>query len=473
MISNVGDPIHPSCGFVEITKPTDTHRIFKITSAEPRSIIPPSVAQLIWGIKPERDVNKDLFFITNRQAKFEEVNKLLMPLPLRQAPIRLPCIDQEEDLVKQAVFRVFAGYAQLGARCFIEEAALNVTIPGFAKPFPGHNYRVAVEQQIGKKNFAKMYDGCEATCLSALAMTEDGKTAHVFTGNTKGTIVDPKEEWVEEDGWDPFFKPDGYNQTLAKLKHFKHIINMRQMPIAEMRSHLREEDNPGVYEVHITVYNCSKEVFEQTHANPLRPSEEHIRRFKDICENLGVKPLVIGMDRPEKPTQLQTAAYHCYKNYSEAQKRVFETAGEFLKAGIPVLRVRLEAMLNNKKGIPTTDDEALKAEHGNYFEFHARIAEYPPEKAEVFKSIIETYHKQNIGTHQQGTVKANFSTVGGGLRFFGNMRAWKVGKETALTEWRSLLKTLEVNGFVIAKEVKPEYCVYDEVPTLDQLTQAI
>ena len=110
-----------------------------------------------------------------------------------------------------------------------------------------------------------MFEGKEATTLSVLAYTEDGVCAHIFTGETKGTIIYPQgERWVEVDGWDPFFRPAGYNQSLAELKEFKHIVNMRLLPCAEMRSVMRKKNYPGVYEVHITVYNSALELLTTT-----------------------------------------------------------------------------------------------------------------------------------------------------------------------------------------------------------------
>jgi hypothetical protein len=181
MISDVGAPIHEALQFHEITKLTDTHRIFQSTKSEEqksywsrnREAIAKSL-EYLWKIKQERNVNNEVFFITSREPKFQEVEKLLRGLNLRQAPLKLPTLDQEEDLIKCAVYRVLQGYKYLQAPCFIEEAALNMDIPGYQRGFPGHNYRTAVEQQIGKEKFAKDNNGREAKTLSVFAYTEEG-----------------------------------------------------------------------------------------------------------------------------------------------------------------------------------------------------------------------------------------------------------------------------------------------------------
>jgi hypothetical protein len=227
----------------------------------------------------------------------------------------------------------------------------------------------------------------------------------------KGKIIDPEDQWLEVDGWDPFFQPAGYTQTLAQLHKFKHIVNMRQLPCAEMRSVMREKEYPGVYEVHITVYNCAQEALNANgHINPLIPSPDYKKRFEETCSELGVKPLDIGMDDASKPRQLQTAAYHTYQNYSDAVKHVNEIAREFLKKGLPILRVGLEVMLNNRES-PKTDDEALRADAGNYFEFHARMVEVTDEDVEAFKAIVASFCKEDMGCHSLGSIKTTYSTV--------------------------------------------------------------
>lgn len=473
MISAIGAPIHESLQFHEVTTAKDSHRVFKSTKPKDRwqnfSISPAALAQKFWRVAPIKDANKDIYFITSRESKMEEFQKLLQGVTLVQAPIKLPALDQEEDLIKQAVYRVLQGHKQLQAPCFIEEAALNVVVPGYLRPIPGHNYRVAVEQQMGKKAFAKEHAGKEATTLSVLAYTPDGETIHVFTGDIKGTIINPEgSRWVEVDGWDPFFQPSGYQLSLAELRQFKHLVNMRLLPCAEMRSTLREKDYSGVYEVHITVSNAALDVLQAT-GNPLEPSEAWKQKFKDACNKLGVKALIIGMDDSQKPVQLQTAAYHAFKNFREAVRGTNKVAQDLLKMDFPILRVRLEAMLFNAE-VPKTDEEALEVEKSNYSEFHARLVDVPKEKLEQFKTILASHCKNEIGTTKVGHQQVYFSTVGGGTRYFVNMRAWQLGSNTALSEWRDLLDNkLKNAGFQIAKEVKPEYCVYDEVPDLDYL----
>ncbi len=472
MLSEVGTFIHPALQFTEITEDYHSHRIFAATNNGWANTLGMNTVaeklQSYWGMQGFNP-DQDICFITNRAAKFDEVKTLLEGLSIKQAPIKLTTLDQEDNLINIAVYRVFQGFKQLQMPCFIEEAALNVDVPGYEKPFPGNQYRQVVERMMGKKTFAKQYDGLNATTLSVFAYTKDGKTAHVFTGDCKGKIVNPGDNFEDVDGWDPFFHPNGYGKSLAELKKFKHIVNMRYLPCAEMRTQITGKEYCGMYELHVTVYNCSMEILNGNNPlNPLIPEPEYLQKFDQACGEIGVKALHIKMNKKTKPMQLQTAAYHRFENYAKALEGANKTAQLLQLRGLPILRIRLEAMLFNEES-PKTDLEAIKATNGNYFEFHARLEGINDDNFEIFEEIVKKHRTHVAGTHNLGHIKVNFSSVGQGHRYFGNMRCYKIGSETAMIAWKSLLREFVDNKFIIAKEVKPEYCVYDQRPDLDSI----
>lgn len=419
-----------------------------------------------------RDLNQPVYFVTSRDEKFNEVQTLLEGIPLKKVSFPIPTLERVDDIVETAVFRVLKAHKEMrknniNAPCFLEETKLNVKVPGYKKEYPGRYYKEMCEDHIGRPKFAEENNDREANLQSVFAYTEDGETVHIFTGESKGMIVNPGKNWVEVDGWEPFFVPDGYKKPLSELREFKNIVNMRQFPVLQMRSVMREKDYPGVYETHITVANCAQpELDANGKKNPLAPTPEYIKAFQVACEELGVKPLEIGMDDPKKPIQLQTAAYNTFKNAKDAQIAAHQLAEKLLKKGFPTHRVRIEAMLRNTD-CPRTDDEALKADPGNYFEFHARMEAVAQERFAEFQKIIERYNREQQGSHAKGKIKASYSSVNAPDRFFVNSRSWKVGSETALTLWRRMLEDLKAAGFKIAKEIPYEYTVYDQKPGLD------
>lgn len=465
MISQVGAPVDNFYNFSEVTITGAAHRVFKKKDVDPGYLAHITDFLTKPFQRPASDTSSPVFF-TSRQQKFNEVATLLQGIDLVRQDKDLPTRENEENLVSLAVYHVFKAFKKCAKPCFVEEAALNVEVDGYRQPWPGHYWRHGVEHQMGKQAFARQYDGKKAETLSVFAYTEDGKIAHVFSDAIKGTIVNPGDSWVEADGWDPFFQPSGYSVPMSELLQSKHIFNMRLMPCAEMRSVMRKKDYPGIYEVHVTVKNTA----DLSAPNILTPAEDYIALFKKACEELRQKPLVIAMDKREKPMQLQTARYYHFPNFTEAMKRTCELANQLQQKGLPVLRVRIEAMLHNQDS-PKTDDEALQIKEGNYFEMHARLVDV--KDLELFKQILLGHNRDGIGSHEQGRIKTVFSTVGGGTRYFANMRCYKLGSISTMTYWKQLLKELEASGFAIAKEVKPEYCIYDEKPTLDGLTISV
>lgn len=495
MLRPIGSPMSPELECREVTKATDNHRIFESTKPEERRSYWKQNAQSMAGwlfsryqIDTHRDPNNEVFFVTSRAAKFQEVSKLLEGQKIRQAPIKLKSLDHCQDLIAIAIVRVFDAFKQLQAPVFLEEAALN--IEGFAC-FPGHNYRSVVEQGmeqeengvkvLGKEVFAKMFNGKRAKTVSVFAYTGDGKYAHVFIGESKVKIVLPKMKHLEVDGWDSIVQLDdcpvdasGQPITLADLREVKHLVNMRSVACSQMRSVMVGKDYPGVYELHITVMNCLEEMFANNgHTNPLVPSEEMIEKFKSACADIKVKPLVIYMNDPGKPVQLQTAAYHSCADFADAHKRAYETAKKLHSAGIPILRVRIEAMAGNQQ-CPQTDEEALKQLDSNYFEFHARLDSVPQNRFGEFTRIVDSFCKQDYGTHSRGKLEVVYSSVGKADRYFINLRGYKLGFGTCNTEWVNLFRELEDAGLKIANpNIPKEYCVYDGEPQLDKLIRPV
>jgi len=414
------------------------------------------------------DINREIYFVTKRENKVVEVGKILQGMKLLKAAIELPTWETT-NLVNLAVSRVFNAYKELQGPCFIEEAALNIA--GYAGPYPGHEFRRVIDDGMGKKEFAEKEKGKDATALSVIAYTKDGKIAHVFTGKMEGRIVHP-EQWIEGDGWDPYFCPMDRSKgdfTLAHLQSFTNNYAARIESLCRVRQFLRGADYKGTYEVHITIYNCAQDIFKNTRENILKPSLEYWEKFKSFCEKRKIKPLYITLDDPRKPVQLQTSAYHVYPDYTTAFLKTNEIIKELISEGLYPLRMRCEAMAKNPES-PKSDDETLLMDESNYFEFHASMGEKitDPVLMEKFNGILKSFCLQNIGTHGKGSLKTVWAKGGPNEeKIFANMRAYKLGVDSALECRDRLYQILTENGFAIRKKIPPELTVYDQVPTLD------
>lgn len=423
---------------IEITQPGDLHQVFR--RSRRRSLC----ERLTWFRK-----SFPLTFITSRRAKFDEVATLLAGWPLVQQDIPIPTLEKVHNLPLVAAYRVLKAFKKVQGPVLLEETSLDIVSEG-KEGFPGRHFKEVVELGMGKERFAQHYQGQRAKLTSVFAYTGDGYTAHIFQHQAMGTIVHP-QVWIDGDGSDPLFQLDGYEVPLSHLQaSAKHFIYVRQFPIAELRSMLENASSQyaGVYELHVTVANHADET-----GNPLRPQPDYAERFRTVCQQLHVKPIVIRMAHPnQQPDQLQTAAYVvCPNGYTEAQERIFQLSQALIREGFPVLRNRIEAMLHNRDS-PKTDAEAARRPKGNYFEFHAKLEENA-DQVQV-RGVIATW---------DGSLRLSMSFVKGHI--FVNAKGYAMGAQRVLAEWNRLLQQLP---YRVCKEIKPEYCVYDDNPHLDE-----
>ena len=452
----------------ETTRPGDLHPTFQYNKRQPVCSIATGILSkiILCGkkIPPGLDSRNPIHFVTSRREKFEEVSTQLEGLHIVQKDISIPTLEKVQNLSLIAAYRAFKAFYKLhGKPILIEETSLK--LEKYEGPFPGRQYKEVVELGTGKRQFAKEHAGEKAIFETVFAYTADGKTAHIFKSEASGTIVNP-EKWIEGDGADPHFQLNGYNMPISHMSTFKHFVYPRQFPCAELRTMLLGKIFKGVFELHVTVANCMLDEYQKA-GNILKPEKRHIEQFTLACNKIGVKPLVIGMDKETKPVQLQTAIYvTCKDGFPEALKRINDIAQDLLKMGFPSIRNRVEAMLQNPES-PVTEEDALKQSGGNYFEFHARMVEVPKDRRDDFMGIIERYRRDNVGTHHKGKFKVAFSTVGENDRYFVNAKGYAIGSRTALILWEELLGDLEKANLKIAKRIIPEYVVYDQKPNLD------
>lgn len=77
--------------------------------------------------------------------------------------------------------------------------------------------------------------GVDAECRVALCIP--GQEVKLFTGRTRGTIVQPRGD--NKFGWDPVFCPDGYDQTYAELpSEVKNEISHRAKALAFFKAYI-------------------------------------------------------------------------------------------------------------------------------------------------------------------------------------------------------------------------------------------
>lgn len=255
--------------------------------------------------------------------------------------------------------------------------------------------------------------------------------------------------------WSHIFEPDHAQQTLAQCSASAFVCHPRTEALLEFGHHLRalwDIDYRGIFESHVTVSGGPG-------AAP----------FKVICEELGVKTILIELNNPptaasrdvELRPQLMTAAHHTGQSLYEVQLQAYGIARRFLKHGFVVERVKVEAMFSSE-GVPDTDSDSLhKFSPQNYFEFHIKV-QLPLNNGEGYTALhtLLAHHKGHLSRNALNLVDGEYE------HRFVTLRLYRVGRITAGALFEKCVADLVANNYQLVSKMR-EYSVYDSNVLLD------
>lgn len=290
---------------------------------------------------------------------------------------------------------------------------------------------------IGETIFVEKYKGHSVTLFHCLFFL-NGKEETVFKGKVEGNIV---EVGGESRGWDCIFAPINFSKTLSQMNNQKFVTSGKWKPYLEFASCLRNHPYEGLFEVHITVENQSKETEEE---------------FKQVCEVNKCKAIMISLPSGISPKQLMTSSYYS-GSFHHVQEKAFKLGERIAQSGFNITRLKVEAMISNK-GVPITDEEAQNLSTENYFEFHIKVTLYESEIDEL---------KEICKKHDAHLSKNAFRTLANSQsQRFVTQRMYQVGKKNACDRFEACLEEIKQAGFEVSALLK-EYSVYDSNVKLD------
>jgi inosine triphosphate pyrophosphatase len=89
----------------------------------------------------------------------------------------------------------------------------------------------------GLYNLVQKLDNDNAVAKTLIGYAKNPDEIEFFEGAVEGTIVKPSGD--SNFGWDPIFRPNGYNQTFAQMSaEEKNSISMRKMAIIKLKEYL-------------------------------------------------------------------------------------------------------------------------------------------------------------------------------------------------------------------------------------------
>ncbi len=168
---------------------------------------------------------KKFVFATNNAHKLEEVKDMLGDkielLSLKDIDCHEEIPETADTLAGNALLKARYVYNKYHLNCFADDTGLEVEALNGA---PGvYSARYAGEAHNSEANMKKLLHELENTenrkakFHTVFALIIDGKE-HLFEGTVKGEIT-KIHKGTFGFGYDPIFKPEGYQQTFAEMGH--------------------------------------------------------------------------------------------------------------------------------------------------------------------------------------------------------------------------------------------------------------
>ena len=195
-------------------------------------------------------MQQKLIFATNNQFKFNEVKYILGN---KVNLINLKDLNFSEDIPEihnslkgNAQSKALFIYDKFKIDCFADDTGLEIEA---LNGDPGvHSARYAGENCNFEDNIEKVLKKLtgvknrKAKFITIISLVENGDITN-FEGVINGEIIDEKKGNYGF-GYDPIFKPDGYNLTFAEMtQEVKNKISHRYLAIEKLANYLNNKMN--------------------------------------------------------------------------------------------------------------------------------------------------------------------------------------------------------------------------------------
>jgi non-canonical purine NTP pyrophosphatase (RdgB/HAM1 family) len=195
----------------------------------------------------EQKKKMKVVFATNNMNKLSEVKKILGSNFEVMSLSDINCHDdipeKGQTLKDNAIIKAQWVYDKYHVNCFADDTGLEVDALGGAPGVYSARY-AGGEGHDSEANMKKLLSELEHTenrkarFRTVMALIIDGKVT-TFDGIVNGSITKAKRGG-EGFGYDPIFKPDGYEQTFAELGlDIKNRISHRARAIAKLADYLQ------------------------------------------------------------------------------------------------------------------------------------------------------------------------------------------------------------------------------------------
>ncbi len=173
-----------------------------------------------------------IYFITGNKNKFSEAKQIIPEL--EHLEISLPEIQDlnPQNIIKEKLCEAFKHHS---GPFIVEDTSL--VFEGLKKlPGPFIKWFLETLGREGLWDLAKGLNTQKAYAQCMVGYAENPNNIQFFEGIVKGEIVSPKGDYF---GWDPIFKPEGYDKTFAEIQSVKMVISHRKVALEKLKEYLK------------------------------------------------------------------------------------------------------------------------------------------------------------------------------------------------------------------------------------------
>ena len=179
-----------------------------------------------------------IYFITSNKNKLNEVRQMFSDqkdIQIENLVVDLPEIQglDPKEIISEKIKYAKKDKQLKNKKIFVEDTSLFLdSLNGFPGPLIKWYYLTHSPDKI----HSIVKDNPKALAKVSIGYY-DGKTIHIFSGDVKGKIVEPRGKTAFD--WDIIFQPKGYNKTFAEMGTIeKNKISMRKKAVLKFKKHL-------------------------------------------------------------------------------------------------------------------------------------------------------------------------------------------------------------------------------------------
>jgi non-canonical purine NTP pyrophosphatase (RdgB/HAM1 family) len=178
-----------------------------------------------------------IYFITGNKGKLAEARAILGEDKVEGLDIDLPEI-QEIDAHEIIRAKLAEAEKHQAGEFIVEDTSLYLdALNGL--PGPLIKWFMKTIGNEGLAEIAEKFENSKAQAKTLIGYSDEKGNVEFFEGIIEGEIVKPQGN--EGFGWDPIFKPAGFEKTFAEFeREEKNQVSMRKIAFEKLKEHLGE-----------------------------------------------------------------------------------------------------------------------------------------------------------------------------------------------------------------------------------------